>query len=186
MHHVPEPVPSPEPAASDPTARLDSVLATLTPWPEDGSRPDGPVAVDATDRLLLDEAAPLLATASPGEVVTIDAVLSSGAGASFETALALEPAGPELGVVAETRCLGSKVYVTVKATNESNSPVSIVVHTPYGEKTFTAVEPGKNAVAAFSSRAGAVPAGEATVTATRLSDGAGTTRTTAYDARSCS
>lgn len=76
MHHVPEPVPSPEPAASDPTAsdptaRLDSVLAALTPWPEDGSRPDGPVAVDATDRLLLDEAAPLLATASSGEVVTI-------------------------------------------------------------------------------------------------------------------
>lgn len=124
-------------------------------------------------------------TVSPGEVVTIDAVLSSGAGASFETALALEPAGPELAVVAETRCLGTKVYVTVKATNESNSPVSIVVQTPYGEKTFTAVEPGKNAVAAFSSRAGAVPAGEATVTATRLSDGAGTTRTIAYDARSC-
>lgn len=35
---------------------LDDVLATLLPWPEDAPRADGPVAVDATDRLLLDEA----------------------------------------------------------------------------------------------------------------------------------
>lgn len=50
---------------------LDDVLAGVVPWPEDGSRPDGPVAVDATDRLLLDEAAPLVAAAPPGTVVTI-------------------------------------------------------------------------------------------------------------------
>ena len=39
---------------------LAEVLAGLVPWPEDGSRADGPVAVDATDRLLLDEARSLL------------------------------------------------------------------------------------------------------------------------------
>jgi len=39
---------------------LDDVLAALVPWPEDGSHADGPVAVDATDRLLLDEARDLL------------------------------------------------------------------------------------------------------------------------------
>lgn len=38
----------------------DAVLARLRPHPEDGSRADGPVAVDATDRLLLDEAATLI------------------------------------------------------------------------------------------------------------------------------
>jgi 16S rRNA (guanine1207-N2)-methyltransferase len=52
-------------------ARLAEVLAGLTPWPEDGSRADGPVAVDATDRLLLDEARPLLAGARPGDVVVL-------------------------------------------------------------------------------------------------------------------
>lgn len=68
---------SPTPDATDttpgaaPAARLAAVLGALTPWPEDGSRPDGPVAVDATDRLLLDEAAPLLAAAGPGDVVVI-------------------------------------------------------------------------------------------------------------------
>ncbi|MCP2264463.1 class I SAM-dependent methyltransferase [Promicromonospora thailandica] len=39
---------------------VESALAALRPYPEDGSRADGPVAVDATDRLLLDEAATLL------------------------------------------------------------------------------------------------------------------------------
>ncbi|MFD6135896.1 class I SAM-dependent methyltransferase [Isoptericola sp. NPDC060257] len=74
MHHASEPD-SPAPTdpfeSLDPAARLAAVLGALVPWPEDGSRPDGPVAVDATDRLLLDEAAPLLATAGPGDVVVI-------------------------------------------------------------------------------------------------------------------
>lgn len=71
MHHASEPD-SPAPHEPlDTAARLAAVLGALVPWPEDGSRPDGPVAVDATDRLLLDEAAPLLATAGPGDVVII-------------------------------------------------------------------------------------------------------------------
>ncbi|GAB3096777.1 methyltransferase [Isoptericola nanjingensis] len=74
MHHASEPdSPAPtEPFESlDPAARLAAVLGALAPWPEDGSRADGPVAVDATDRLLLDEAAPLLADAGPDDVVVI-------------------------------------------------------------------------------------------------------------------
>lgn len=71
MPHASEPDSPASAAPLDPAARLADVLAALVPWPEDGSRPDGPVAVDATDRLLLDEAAPLLADARPGEVVVI-------------------------------------------------------------------------------------------------------------------
>ncbi|GAB2453881.1 class I SAM-dependent methyltransferase [Xylanimonas ulmi] len=56
-------------AAASPA--LAAALAALTPWPEDGSRADGPVAVDATDRLLLDEAAALLAGAGPQDVAVI-------------------------------------------------------------------------------------------------------------------
>ncbi|WP_307816075.1 class I SAM-dependent methyltransferase [Myceligenerans indicum] len=48
-----------------------AILDALRPYPEDGSRPDGPVAVDATDRLLLDEAREAIASAAPAEVVTI-------------------------------------------------------------------------------------------------------------------
>ncbi|WP_407316750.1 methyltransferase [Isoptericola halotolerans] len=77
MHHTPDPT---RPDASrhadempplDPGTRTVSVLAALVPWPDDGSRPDGPVAVDATDRLLLAEAAPLVADAGPRGVVVI-------------------------------------------------------------------------------------------------------------------
>jgi 16S rRNA (guanine1207-N2)-methyltransferase len=58
-------------STDDADARLAEALAGLTPWPDDGSRADGPVAVDATDRLLLDEARPLLAEAGPGDVVVL-------------------------------------------------------------------------------------------------------------------
>ncbi|WP_129789526.1 class I SAM-dependent methyltransferase [Promicromonospora panici] len=50
----------------------DAVLARLLPYPEDGTRADGPVAVDATDRLLLDEAAPLIERDPDGVVVIGD------------------------------------------------------------------------------------------------------------------
>lgn len=49
---------------------VDAVLARLLPYPEDGSRADGPVAVDATDRLLLDEAAALIGE-HPDDVVVL-------------------------------------------------------------------------------------------------------------------
>lgn len=89
MHLSPEPDATPDPTPpGDPAARLAAVLAELTPWPEDGSRPDGPVAVDATDRLLLDEAAPLLAAAGPDDVV----VLGDRFGALTLGALTLGPA----------------------------------------------------------------------------------------------
>ena len=54
------------------TPEAVAVLAELLPYPEDGSRADGPVAVDATDRLLLDEAAPLIANDPEGVVVIGD------------------------------------------------------------------------------------------------------------------
>ena len=50
---------------------LTAALARLVPWPEDGSRADGPVAVDATDRLLLEEARAFLDPARPGSVVVL-------------------------------------------------------------------------------------------------------------------
>ena len=49
---------------------VEAVLARLQPYPEDGSRSDGPVAADATDRLLLDEAAALIRE-FPDDVVVV-------------------------------------------------------------------------------------------------------------------
>ncbi|MCK0117860.1 methyltransferase [Isoptericola sp. S6320L] len=54
-----------------PPPSLTTLLDQLVPWPDDGTRPDAPVAVDATDRLLLAEAAPLVADAGPRGVVVV-------------------------------------------------------------------------------------------------------------------
>ncbi|WP_253181954.1 methyltransferase, partial [Cellulosimicrobium cellulans] len=51
---------------------LPDVLARLGTDDPGPQREDSPVAVDAADRLLLDEAAELLATATPGEVAVVD------------------------------------------------------------------------------------------------------------------
>ncbi|MFV2144706.1 class I SAM-dependent methyltransferase [Isoptericola sp. G70] len=73
------------PAAPSLTALLDQ----LVPWPADGTRPDAPVAVDATDRLLLTEAAPLVADAGPGAAPGGVVVLGDRFGALTLGALAL-------------------------------------------------------------------------------------------------
>ncbi|WP_157007470.1 alpha-L-fucosidase [Agromyces laixinhei] len=92
-----------------------------------------------------------------------------------------------IDVMAETRCIASKAYVTVKATNNGNVPVSLNVASPYGERAFPVVEPGKNAVHSFAVRSASVPAGTVTVEATRTDDAstALATRTASYDARAC-
>lgn len=57
--------------STDPGPELDAVLGSLVPWPDDGTRADAPVAVDATDRLLLDGARGHLASAGRGHVVVV-------------------------------------------------------------------------------------------------------------------
>ncbi|MFD4421034.1 family 20 glycosylhydrolase [Agromyces sp. NPDC058484] len=93
----------------------------------------------------------------------------------------------QIDVVAQTRCLGSKAYVTVKATNREDEPVSLVMTTAYGEKSFASVAAGKNAVHSFTTRLASVPAGTVTVEASATLNGAAVTSTLTadYDARSC-
>lgn len=87
--------------------------------------------------------------------------------------------------VVETRCIASKVYVSVRATNGESTPVSITVRSAYGDKEFASIATGKNATASFNARAAEVPAGTVTVEAERLADGVTATSTVAYEARSC-
>ncbi|MFD4421720.1 glycoside hydrolase domain-containing protein [Agromyces sp. NPDC058484] len=100
-----------------------------------------------------------------------------------------EVAAPQLqvDVVAETRCLGSKAFVTVKATNRETVPVSLLVSSTYGEKSFASVSAGKNAVHSFNTRASSVPAGTVTVEAGATLNGTAVTSTLTadYEARSC-
>ncbi|WP_168197055.1 NPCBM/NEW2 domain-containing protein [Agromyces laixinhei] len=92
---------------------------------------------------------------------------------------------PVVDVVVETRCLASKVFLAVRASNGDAGAVSVTVRSPFGEKTFENVAAGTNAFAAFNARAIEVPAGSVEVEATRHADGANAISTAAYDARSC-
>lgn len=100
---------SPSPPGASPG--LDEVLARLLPFPEDGSRPDGPVAVDATDRLLLDEARRLIEAAPPGTVVTVGdrfGALTLGVLALWATSVRVhqDPITAEAALDANARELG--------------------------------------------------------------------------------
>ncbi|MBD5785942.1 GH92 family glycosyl hydrolase [Cellulosimicrobium terreum] len=70
-------------------------------------------------------------------------------------------------VEASTRCMAGKVYVSVRATNGEDVPLTIRLVTPFGAKEFTDVAPGKNAYQSFATRAAEVDAGTVTVEAVR-------------------
>lgn len=88
-------------------------------------------------------------------------------------------------VTAGTRMLGSKVVVTAGVKNLEEVPVDVTIASEYGTKSFTGIEPGKNAFHAFTTRQASIPAGEVTVTVTAVIDGETRTSTftATYDAR---
>ncbi|WP_069386221.1 alpha/beta hydrolase domain-containing protein [Cellulosimicrobium cellulans] len=83
----------------------------------------------------------------------------------------------------QARCLGGKVYLAVRATNDDAVPVDVTLTTPFGERTVAGVEPGASAYHAFAVRATSVGAGSAEVSAS--GDGRSSTADVAYDALGC-
>nr|WP_241744445.1 bacterial Ig-like domain-containing protein [Cellulosimicrobium arenosum] len=81
---------------------------------------------------------------------------------SFEV-LVGEAGSIDLAVQASARCLAGRAYVAVRATNGEDVPVDVRLATPYGERTFADVGPGRNAYQSFAVRADSVPAGTVTV-----------------------
>ncbi|KZX21818.1 glycoside hydrolase [Rathayibacter tanaceti] len=129
-------------------------------------------------------------TTANGGVASVAVTSADGTSTTTTTVTVTlkQPAALAVAVTATTRCITGTVTLTVTALNNAGVPVSMTVASAYGSKEFTGVAPGKNASAAFSTRAASVPAGEATVTATGTAGG--TTVTTvipaAYAARRCS
>lgn len=85
---------------------------------------------------------------------------------------------------AQPRSLAGKVYLAVRVMNDEDVPVDVTVTTPYGERTFADVAPGRSAYQSFATRRAAIEAGEVTVAATMTVDGEDVTssRTVAYEA----
>ena len=135
--------------------------------------------------------------ADPERVVPVERTLS-GAGEEFSydfpahsiTFVRLHAArAPELDltVTAQPRCLAGRAYVAVRATNGEEVPVSVTLTTPYGARSFAAVQPGASAYQSFATRAASVPAGSVTVVGTGAVGGeqVASTVDVAHDALDC-
>lgn len=122
-------------------AALNEALAVARAVPADATYEQTAAAVDALTSALD-------ALDEPGPVVDLDVTVS-----------------------ASTRVLAGKQYVSVVVTNNEDIPVDVVVTTPYGAKSFSAVQPDKSASTSIASRLAAIPAGEVTVEVTGEVDG---------------
>ncbi|MCB7138002.1 ThuA domain-containing protein [Cellulosimicrobium marinum] len=124
---------------------------------------------------------------APVGLFALGASADTGAPASFDYFRVVddEPEPPAVTVTAQTRCMGGKVFVAVRALNDDEVPLAVTLETPYGSKSFADVAPGASAYQAFASRAAAVDAGSVTVTASDA-EGREFTETVEYAAQSCS
>ncbi|GAA1825473.1 alpha-L-fucosidase [Agromyces salentinus] len=99
------------------------------------------------------------------------------------------PEAPSLEVVASvsSKCVAGAAVLSVRAVNGETDPVAVTLATGFGERSFSAVQPGKNAFHAFSTRLAELPAGEVSITAKAEVDGEPVTsaQTVPYEARSC-
>ncbi|WP_067879838.1 glycosyl hydrolase family 95 catalytic domain-containing protein [Agromyces aureus] len=113
-----------------------------------------------------------------------DHTVSPAATVAFEVAPA---ATLDVEVAVTTRCIAGKVVLTVRATNGEDVPVSIDLASAFGTKSFAAVDPGRNAVHVFTTRATSVAAGSVDVTAEAEVDGEPSTVTlqAEYPAATC-
>ena len=69
----------------------------------------------------------------------------------------------QVTATATVRCVAGRAQVSVDVVNDDVVPVDLVVTTPYGSRSFSALSPEKRAHAAFSTRAVGVEGGTAVV-----------------------
>ncbi|MCJ1697770.1 RICIN domain-containing protein [Rathayibacter caricis] len=86
---------------------------------------------------------------------------------------------------ASTRCISSKVILTVTTTNTGTAPIAVRIGSAYGSKSFAQVTPGASASVAFSTRSGSISAGEATSTVGPVGATPTATTSASYPGRSC-
>ncbi|NUT48697.1 MAG: glycosylase, partial [Saccharothrix sp.] len=106
------------------------------------------------------------ATAGAFTAAERDVVVSKAASANRE----LSPTRLGVEVEAGTRLIGATTYVSVKAVNTGDVPVTVEIGTAYGSRTVADVAPGKVAYQSFNTRAASVPGGTVTVKATGAVD----------------
>ncbi|TCL79484.1 MULTISPECIES: RICIN domain-containing protein [unclassified Rathayibacter] len=99
----------------------------------------------------------------------------------------IAPAAPSYptNAAASTRCVASKVTLMVTTTNTGTTPITVKIDSAFGSKSFAQVAPGASASAAFSTRSGSIPAGEATSTVGPVGSTPTSAASVPYAGRSC-
>jgi flagellin-like hook-associated protein FlgL len=90
----------------------------------------------------------------------------------------------ELSVAVSKKCLGSKVYLSVRVANQSDQAVALSVESAYGAKQFASIAGGGAALHAFTTGQVAYGAGLVEVTAAAAPNLAGY-KAVAYPAQTC-
>ncbi|AIY00470.1 hypothetical protein ART_0871 [Arthrobacter sp. PAMC 25486] len=81
------------------------------------------------------------------------------------------PTYPQTDIGVTCRSIGRNVTLQVTAQNVEQIPVDVFISTPYGEKQFKNVQPGRNAFHSFTARLPELPAGEVVVRTSILAGG---------------
>ena len=117
----------------------------------------------------------------------VDVTLVQGAFAHLNALeIVASSAGPgplAISSTSEVRCLAGKGYVAVRAQNDDTAVADVTIATPYGTRAFAHVQPGTSVFHSFTTRAGSIPAGTATVSAE--GDGRSGEVDVAYAEKSC-
>ncbi|MGW6502253.1 family 43 glycosylhydrolase [Nonomuraea angiospora] len=93
----------------------------------------------------------------------------------------------KVSAAAETRCVGRKVLLTVRVTNNEKAHVRASAESAYGTRPIGTIPAGKQKSRSFPTRAESLPAGEVAVTATARVHGkpVSASLVAPYAARSC-
>jgi cytochrome c len=147
----------------------------------------GAYSADGETWTTFDEAVTNAAAAdAPVGLFALGSAADTGAPASFDRFRVVEDevVAPAVTVTVQPRCMGGKVYLAVRASNDDEVPLAVTLQTAFGEKSFADVAPGSSAYQAFATRATEVPAGSVTVTATDA-EGRTFSETVDHAAQSC-
>ncbi|WP_307483310.1 immunoglobulin-like domain-containing protein [Microbacterium trichothecenolyticum] len=101
-----------------------------------------------------------------GDTVQVRGQLANSAATpAVATITATTPPGPAVKAVASSRCVGGKVVIATRATNNSDAVAKITIASAWGSKTFTSVAAGSTVSTTATVRASSVRAGTIDVTA---------------------
>ncbi|MCR2816655.1 outer membrane protein assembly factor BamB family protein [Microbacterium jiangjiandongii] len=147
---------------------------SVSPIPASNVTAEGDHLILEFDAAALDHNVPVGETDLTVRLNTIDA---SGVQRQLTSTATVTVSKDTLHVTTTPRSLAGKVYLSVSALNDATVPVDIVISSPFGDKTFTDVAPGRTVSVSLNTRGASITAGEVTVTATASIDGRTLTRT---------